>query len=216
MPKKRQSQPMQVWLSIADHRRLQHAAKTSGRSQSDIAREGILQVLQELEKADKEKVEKDEFFSKCSDASKKIVFQAHQEAELLGQRLVGSQHLLLALANDSKIGKLLTKFGAPSSLLHRHLERTPDGWSFVYAQVTREPYSPRFVRIMDRARLLAKRMHDKYVQPEHLFLSLLAQGNGAAYEVFEYIAFPFDEARDALMKQLPAIRKERRWRRKGH
>ena len=50
MPKKRQSQPVQVWLRNADLLRLQHAAKKAGQTLSAIARESILRSLDEFER----------------------------------------------------------------------------------------------------------------------------------------------------------------------
>lgn len=207
---------MQVWISTQDHRRLLSAAKVTGRSLSSLAREGLLRVLDEIEKIEKERVQSERFFRQFSNPARKFVLLARHEAELQSAQLVGSQHLLLALATDDKFGKLFTKYGAPFPVIVATMEKNPGLCASYYTQIVSEPYSPRFIRIMDRARITAKRLLDRYAQPEHLFLSLLDQGTGAAYNLLEYIGFQREEARAALMKGLPSYRRERRWKRKGN
>lgn len=203
---------MQVWLADADRIRLLHLAKKSGRTQSDIAREGILRVLDELEKEDKQKTATHELFKYLSKASENIVFSARQEAEAERTPLVGSEHLLLALAVEhGRTGKLLDKFGASYHLLRAKIHQHPALASF-YTQVTMPPYTPRFVRIVDRSRLIAKRLGDKKVQPEHLLLSVLEQGNGLAYDLLELIGVERNGLHDAVMKELPLLRKDRIWK----
>jgi len=213
MPKKRQSQPVQVWLLNADLLRLQHAAKKTGQTQSAIAREAILRVLDEFEKEDRAKTIQDELFDRFSKDSLKVISVAKNEAELYRAALVGSEHLLLALAAETgRTGKLLSKFGLSHSLIRTKIA---SGWPSIYSVVARPPYSPTLVRILDRARLIAKRFHDKYVQPEHLLLSVLDQGTGFAYNILELIGVPRDEVQEAMRKQLPKLRQERLWNRKG-
>jgi predicted DNA-binding protein len=213
MPKKRQSQPMQVWLANADLVRLQHAAKKTGRTQSEIAREGILHVLEEFEKEDRERTLLDELFQRFSGASQKVITLAVNEAEANKAALVGSEHLLLALAiEEGRTGKLLCKYGLSHSLVRSKIE---SGWPSIYTVVTSPPYSPTLVRIIERARLIAKRGLDKYVQPEHLLLSVLDQGTGFAYNILELIGLPRDEVNEAIRKQLTVLRREKLWKRRG-
>jgi ATP-dependent Clp protease ATP-binding subunit ClpA len=201
---------MQVWLADADRIRLLYLAKKTGRTQSDIARQGILSVLEELEKEDRQKTAIHELFKSFSKASENVVFMARQEAEVERTPLVGSEHLLLALAVDGRTGKLLSKFGAAYHLLRAKLH---PGMASFYTEVVMPPYSPRFVRVIDRSRLIAKRHSDKRVQPEHLLLSVLEQGNGAAYDLLELIGVERNELRDAVIKEFPRLRKDRIWKR---
>jgi ATP-dependent Clp protease ATP-binding subunit ClpC len=143
----------------------------------------------------------------------KLLSLAKNEAEITQAHLVGSEHLLLALAvENGRTGKLLSKFGVTYAIVRA---KTAGGWPSIYSVVATPPYSPTLVRILDRARLIAKQFHDKWVQPEHLLLSVLEQGTGFAYSVLELIGLPRDEVRDAMKKQLPKLRQERLWKRKG-
>jgi predicted DNA-binding protein len=63
MPKKRESQPLQVWLASEDRFRLEELAKRTGRTKSELARRGI-QLLLESE-ADKENQERDSEIAKA-------------------------------------------------------------------------------------------------------------------------------------------------------
>lgn len=199
---------------MRDHRRLQHAAKATGKSLSELARQGLLLVLEEIERVEQERLETENFFRQFSNSAKNLVLSAKHEAELLSTPLVGSQHLLLSIASDDKLGKILSMYNAPFAVLKSTLEDHAGLFASYYTESVTEPYSPTFVRIMDRSRLLAKRMLDSYVQPEHLFLALLEQGTGTAYNVLEFLGFPYEAAQASLMKEFSEYRKEPRWRRK--
>lgn len=213
MPKKRQSQPVQIWLANKDLLRLQHAAKKTDQTQSAIAREAIVRLLDELEKDDKERTLQNQHFKGFSKESLSVMHLAKGEAESTQSLLIGSEHLLLALAVETgPSGKLLCKFGLSPSLLRA---RIASGWPSVYAGVVHPPYSPTLMRILDRARLSANRSHDRYVQPEHLLLAVLAQGNGFAFNILEGLGLPRGVVIEAMKKQLPKLRQERRWKRKS-
>ena len=214
MPRKRQSQPMQVWLATKDLRRLVHAAQITGRSQSDLAREGILRVLDELEKAEREHNRMEALFRKFSNGARDVVMLAKQESEISYSSLVATQHVLLALAVDPAIGAILQKHGASSKVLRAAIATGPN-FESAYGLADKAPYSPRVVHVIDRARTISARLLDKWVQPEHLLLSVLDQGNGSAFELLEHIGAPLSEIRAAVMKHITACRKERRWKRKG-
>ncbi len=204
---------MQVWLANADYLRLQHAAKRSGRSQSDIAREGILRVLAEVEKEFEPADISNQLFKRFSVESQKQIVLAQNEAEVRKAPLVGSEHLLLALSvEQGRTGKLLVKFGVSYSVVRAKIS---SGWPSIYGVVPTPPYSPTFVRVLDRARLIAKRRLDKYVQPEHLLLSILEQGNGFAYNILELLlGRDRSEITEAVRKQMAFMRTDRRWKRK--
>lgn len=207
---------MQVWLANADYLRLQHVAKKSGRSQSEIAREGILKVLKEVEKEfenERERIITKDLFKRFSAESQKIIVLAVNEAETKKAPLVGSEHLLLALAVDEgRTGKLMSKFGLSYSVVRAKIS---SGWPSIYTVVANPPYSPTLVRILDRARLIAKRRLDKYVQPEHLLLSVLEQGTGFGYNILELVlGRDRSEIAEAIRKQMTFMRTDRRWKRK--
>jgi ATP-dependent Clp protease ATP-binding subunit ClpA len=204
---------MQVWLAHADLMRLQHAAKRAGRSQSDIAREGILRLLEELDKEHREKIVLNRLFERFSSEAKKLISLAKDQAETQPATLVGSEHLLLALsADEGRTGKVLCKHGVSPPAVRAEIRR---GMPSIYADVTIPPYSPTLVRIMDRARLIAKQNCDKYVQPEHLLLSVLDQGRGFAFDILEMLlGADRSPIREAALKQIALMRKEPTWRKR--
>jgi len=220
MPKKRQSQPIQVWLAKSVLIRLQHASKRTHRTQSEIARQAIMLALdtleKEFEKEDKERVERSVqrmLFDRFSNDSLKLISFAKVEAESTKAILIGSEHLLLALAVEiGRTSKFLTKFGLTQSLVRGKIA---SGSPSIYSAVTTPPYSPTLIRILDRSRLIAKRFHDKYVQPEHLLFSVLDQGTGFAYNILELLGTPRDEVFEDLKKELLKLKQDPKWNQKG-
>lgn len=204
---------MQVWLATKDLRRLAHAAQMSGRSQSDIARQGILSVLYQIERAEREKNRKDALFHKFSNEAREIVLLAKQESEISGESVVSTQHVLLALAVQPSLGAILQKHNASHKALRNLIKLN---FPTVYADLDQPPYSPRVVRLFDRARTIAKRLLDTWVHPEHLLLSVLDQGNGSAFEMLGYIGTPISELRAAVMSHINTCRTEPRWKQKGN
>lgn len=211
MPRKRQSQPMQVWLAAKDLRRLVHAAKTTGRSQSDIARQGILSVLHQIEKVEREKNRRESILQKFSTATREVVLLAKQESEISSASLIASQHILMALAVQPALGTILQKHNAGAKTLRNLIETGPN-FESIYIEVEQPPYSPRVVRVFDRARSISKRLQDTWVHPEHLLLAVLDQGNGSAFDLLGYLGVSVPEIRAAVMKHIRICRKEPRWK----
>src|SRR6185295_16747167 len=113
MPKKRESQPVQVWLKNADCVRLKNAAKFAGRTQSDIAREAIIRVLDEYEVQERTAELEKQLFDGYSVAAKEVMAFAEQEALRYERPAIGTQHVLLALTADAttNVGHILNRAG---------------------------------------------------------------------------------------------------------
>lgn len=205
MPKKRESTPVQVWLKNSDCVRLKNAAKFTSRSQSDIAREAIIRALDELEIQEKSEELEKQLFDGYSAAAKNVMECAEQEARRLESPAIGTAILLLALTADSStnVGKLLNHAGV--------------SWNFVKSKVGRmrvydvrpipkkiDP-SENCIRVLVRARIIAQRLHDVIIQPEHILLSLLEDYTEGAYNILQIAGVDYAELREKVMKSRPKV-----------
>jgi predicted DNA-binding protein len=202
MPKKRQSQPVQVWLPDFDRLRLAHAAKKSGLSQSAIVRGAIQRTLDELEAAFVAKEKQERIFKGLSLDARAVVTLALDEAMSFGRQIAGTEHLLLALAADTKhsASRLLSKFGMSYEIVRHQVERlAPHGSQ---EKIVQFPYTERCVLVLDRARAIAKHLRDRRTDVDHLLLSIIEAEYGRAYELLDF--FSVDRA---LLRT--AVRKDR-------
>jgi ATP-dependent Clp protease ATP-binding subunit ClpA len=200
MPKKRQSQPVQVWLPDFDRLRLAHAAKKSGRSQSAIVREAIQRTLEELEAAFAAKEKQERIFKGLSVDARAVVTLALDEATSFGRQIAGTEHLLLALAADTKhsASRLLSKFGMSYEIVRHQVERlAPHGSQ---EKILHLPYTERCVLVLDKARVIAKHLRDRRTDVDHLLLSIIEAEYGRAYELLDFFSVDREMLRTAVRK----------------
>ena len=203
MPKKRQSQPVQVWLKNTDCVRLKNAAKFTARSQSDIAREAIIKVLDVLELEQRATELEKQLFDGYSVAAKAVVSCAEEEALKFGKTAIGTAHLLLGLTADStsNVGQILNRAGVTWRFVRGKLIRTQTpGHS---PKQTKLDPTENCLKALIRARILAQRLLDPVIHPEHLLLSLLEDSSEGAYSILQLAGIDYAEVRERVMKSRP-------------
>jgi predicted DNA-binding protein len=211
MPKKRQSQPIQVWVPDFDRLRLAHAAKKLGQSQSAIVRKAIQRSLEELEAAFAEEEKHQRIFRGLSIDARAVVTLALDEARSFGRQVAGTEHLLLALAADTKhsASRLLSKFGMTYEILRHQVELlVPHGSQ---EKTVLFPYTERLVLLLDRARAIAKHLRDRRTDVGHLLLAVVEAEHGRAYELLDSFSVDRQSLRSAVRKE----RSERKEKRKN-
>lgn len=200
MPKKKESQPVQIWLNAFDRRRLSHLSSATRRSQSDLGREAIRTMLDASEKQLIDKEKNARLYRGLTSAAKSAIVFAEQEAINIDKDVVGTEHLLLAIAADTThgAGRLLANAGVPYKLARSKVEVF--GWPDRKPSAEQPPYTDRFLTVIDRARKIAKHLRDKWVDLDHLLLSLLEQASGTGYEILEVISIDREALRAAVRK----------------
>src|SRR5205823_3793326 len=115
--------------------------------------------------------------------ARQAVDRAEEEARLLGENYVGTEHLLLGLLHntDNVAARILDRLGAPLGRIRSDIER----------QVTRGPgvvgqpiqLTPRAKRVIDLAHDEARRLNQNYLGTEHLLLGLIREEDGLAARI---------------------------------
>jgi ornithine carbamoyltransferase len=122
-------------------------------------------------------------WQRFTERARRVVFFAQEEAARLGEKYVGTEHLLLGLVreNDSVAARILDRLGVPLGRIRSDIER----------QVTRGQghtgkdmqLTPRAKRVIDLSSEEAQQLNNNYIGTEHLLLGLIREGDGLAARV---------------------------------
>ena len=110
---------------------------------------------------------------------------AAQEAQKLGSEYVGTEHLLIGIANeeDSAGGKILNSLGITVDALEELLR----GYTSSHGFGRQELYvAPRTKRVLEMAVEEANEFGNNFVGTEHLLLAIIHEGGGLAVRILEH------------------------------
>lgn len=115
----------------------------------------------------------------------KRVFQlAHSEALRLGHEVVGTEHILLGLLDDADgiVTQILANYGLHPEVLKAEIENLI-GTGRPRSEPVDLPSSPRAKLVIDLSMREARKMGVNYIGTEHIFLGILAEGEGMAAQL---------------------------------
>lgn len=115
----------------------------------------------------------------------KRVFQlAHSEALRLGHEVVGTEHILLGLLDDADgiVTQILANYGLHPEVLKSEIENLI-GTGRPRSEPVDLPSSPRAKLVIDLSMREARKMGVNYIGTEHIFLGILAEGEGMAAQL---------------------------------
>lgn len=125
-----------------------------------------------------------------------LLEMAEQEREDLRHPYVGSEHLLLAiLKKDSKLSSKLRSFGLTYNKFRSELVSIV-GSATKYQELIL--YTPLLKRILELSLADAEENNDGIVTEEHLFLSMLEEGEGIAIRIMMSMDIDLDELYESL------------------
>ncbi|MFD7846817.1 Clp protease N-terminal domain-containing protein [Nocardia sp. NPDC059764] len=123
-------------------------------------------------------------FERFTDASRRAIVLAQEEARALGHDWIGTEHLLLGvLAGDDPVAaRVLGDLGLDvSSVRERirqavgeHEPKPPSG---------HVPFTPRSKKVLEGSLREAMRLRHNYIGPEHILLALIEEGDGIAPQI---------------------------------
>lgn len=138
------------------------------------------------------------FFSRFTTAAREVITVAQEEARQLGHDLVGTEHLLLALLRDTEArsARALRAVGIEAETVRdRVVEitgRTDD------ASNDAPPFAPQAKKVLELALREGLRSEKKEVEPEHILLGVLKEGEDVGAEVLRSLGATPDAVRQAL------------------
>lgn len=130
-------------------------------------------------------------FGNFTEETRKILVIAKSEMKALKHPYVGSEHLLLAiLKNKNNVSKRLGEYDITYENVRQEIERIIGTGSM---EVTWFLYTPLLKRILENAILDSKENNQSEVTTEHLFSSLLEEGEGVAIRILLGMGVDLDE-----------------------
>ncbi|MHB1457561.1 MAG: Clp protease N-terminal domain-containing protein, partial [Armatimonadota bacterium] len=132
---------------------------------------------------------------------KRVIDLAYDEARLLNNAYIGTEHLLLGLIRegDGLAARVLVKLGVD-------LERTrQEAAGFQDKNSDSQPdqgtqLTPGAKQVIDLALDEAKRLNNDYVGTEHLLLGLIREGEGLAARILEKLGVDLENMRQEVAR----------------
>src|SRR4051812_4986681 len=122
-------------------------------------------------------------FEKFTDRARQVVVLAQEEARLLSHNYIGTEHLLLAVADqgDGVTAPALAEAGLTPDAIRSEIATTIGrGQEPPSGQV---PFTPRAKKSLEHAMREAMKHGDGTIAPAHLLLGILRQGDSAAVQL---------------------------------
>ena len=137
-------------------------------------------------------------FDRFSPAARQAMTLTQEEARALGHTYLGTEHLLLGLIGppDGVVAAALTALGVEARAVRGAVERIVGRGGQLACGEMR--LTPRLKKVFELAGKEAKRAKQRGVEPEHLLLGLLAEGEGVAAGVLGDLGVTLTRVREVL------------------
>lgn len=138
-------------------------------------------------------------FDKFTDKARKVLVLAQEEARMLHQPYVGTEHVLLALMKeqDGLAAQALDKLGVEYDDAVQCVRQivSIDETADVSGHLS---FTPRVKRVLENSLREAMQMGKSYISTEHLLLGIVRENEGTAIDVLARLGVTGDAIRSAL------------------
>src|SRR3989304_1842921 len=127
-------------------------------------------------------------FERFTEKARRVVVYAQEEARMLNQNYIGTEHLLLGLIREEEgvAYKALTNLGI--NLIDVRLQVEDLIGKGVSTQVGHIPFTPRAKKVLELSLREALELGHNYIGTEHILLGLIREGEGVAAQVLQKLA----------------------------
>ncbi len=138
---------------------------------------------------------------KYTDRAKTVFQSMYNAAAEMGHGFVGSEHVLLGVAqDDGKASRVLKHFGVDSALIKSYLQAQDKDAAEAVGGTQVLQFTPEAERIFTDAEELANRMQASKIEPEHLLLAILQEPGCAAARLLSSLNRDLDAMRNKLLE----------------
>ena len=141
-------------------------------------------------------------FERFTEKARRVVVYAQEEARMLNQNYIGTEHLLLGLIReqDGIAAKALESLSISLEDVHAQVEDLIGKGSFVPSGHI--PFTPRAKKVLELSLREALQLGHNYIGTEHILLGLIREGEGVAAQVLLNLGADLEKVRSAVIQLL--------------
>ena len=141
-------------------------------------------------------------FERFTEKARRVVVYAQEEARMLNQNYIGTEHLLLGLIReqDGIAAKALESLNISLEDVHGQVEDLIGRGTFV--PTGHIPFTPRAKKVLELSLREALQLGHNYIGTEHILLGLIREGEGVAAQVLLNLGADLDKVRSAVIQLL--------------
>jgi len=141
-------------------------------------------------------------FERFTEKARRVVVYAQEEARMLNQNYIGTEHLLLGLIReqDGIAAKALESLNISLEDVHQQVEDLIGRGTFV--PTGHIPFTPRAKKVLELSLREALQLGHNYIGTEHILLGLIREGEGVAAQVLLNLGADLEKVRSAVIQLL--------------
>ncbi|MDO9557627.1 MAG: ATP-dependent Clp protease ATP-binding subunit [Coriobacteriia bacterium] len=141
-------------------------------------------------------------FERFTEKARRVVVYAQEEARMLNQNYIGTEHLLLGLIReqDGIAAKALESLNISLEDVHQQVEELIGRGTFV--PTGHIPFTPRAKKVLELSLREALQLGHNYIGTEHILLGLIREGEGVAAQVLLNLGADLEKVRSAVIQLL--------------
>src|SRR5512133_2964747 len=141
-------------------------------------------------------------FERFTEKARRVVVYAQEEARMLNQNYIGTEHLLLGLIReqDGIAAKALESLDISLEDVHQQVEELIGRGTYV--PTGHIPFTPRAKKVLELSLREALQLGHNYIGTEHILLGLIREGEGVAAQVLLNLGADLEKVRSAVIQLL--------------
>lgn len=141
-------------------------------------------------------------FGGFTERSQKAFYLAAEEAQKMGHNFIGTEHVLLGIADESgQASKILRDLGATNDKI-RAIIIDMEGTGEPDATIKEIPLTPRTKRLVEVTKNEARNLGHNYVAPEHILLGIIEESEGVAVVIIQKLGIDFNKLRSDILNNI--------------
>jgi ATP-dependent Clp protease ATP-binding subunit ClpC len=143
-----------------------------------------------------------DMFERFTEKARRVVVYAQEEARMLNQNYIGTEHLLLGLIReqDGIAAKALESLNISLEDVHQQVEELIGRGTYV--PTGHIPFTPRAKKVLELSLREALQLGHNYIGTEHILLGLIREGEGVAAQVLLNLGADLEKVRSAVIQLL--------------
>jgi ATP-dependent Clp protease ATP-binding subunit ClpC len=147
-------------------------------------------------------VEVSQVFERFTEKARRVIVYAQEEARMLNQNYIGTEHLLLGLIREEEgvAAKALESLSINLEDVRSQVEDMVGKGNYV--PTGHIPFTPRAKKVLELSLREALQLGHNYIGTEHILLGLIREGEGVAAQVLLNLGADLEKVRSAVIQLL--------------